>query len=63
MSSSIHTVDANRPFCAHEPRGAMLLVDRVRKLSAQMNVELRVGEEVFGQRADRIASQPHRAGH
>jgi hypothetical protein len=37
----------------------MLLVELVRKLSAQMNVELRVGEEVFGQQADGVTSQPH----
>jgi hypothetical protein len=37
----------------------MLLVELVRKLSAQMNVELRVGEEVFGRQADGVTSQPH----
>jgi hypothetical protein len=41
----------------------MLLVKRVQKLGAQMNVELMVGEEVFGRHEDRLALQPPLAGH
>ncbi len=37
----------------------MRLEEGVRKLSAQMNVELMVGGEVFGQYADGITSQSH----
>jgi hypothetical protein len=40
----------------------MLLVERVRKLSPQMNVELVGSQEVFGRQADGSTSQP-RAGY
>ena len=37
----------------------MLLVQRARKLSPQINVELVASQEVFGRYADGIPSQPH----
>jgi hypothetical protein len=52
-----------RPLSAHETRGAMLPASRAQKLSLQINVELVVGLEVFGQHTDRIASQPPLAAH
>ena len=45
-----------RPFDAHETLGAILPAECVRKLSAQMNVELMVGQEVFGRYAGGITS-------
>ncbi len=36
----------------------MLPVPRAQKLNTKMNVELVVGQEVFGQQADGITSQP-----
>jgi hypothetical protein len=51
-----------RPLFAHDMRGAMLPVQRARKLSPSINVKLVVGLEVFRQHADRIASQPSLAG-
>jgi hypothetical protein len=44
-----------RPFVAHDPRGAILPVQRVRKLSTPMNVELVGGQEVFAQRMEDIS--------
>src|SRR5919199_4178048 len=52
----------NRPLSVHDMRGAILPAEPVRKLSAQINVELMVGWKVFGQHADRSASPPQRAG-
>ncbi len=37
----------------------MLPVQRARKLSTQMNVELVIVQEVFGRHADGTTSQPH----
>jgi hypothetical protein len=40
----------------------MLPAERARKLGAQMNVEIGVGQEVFGRHADSMPSQPLLAG-
>jgi DNA-binding transcriptional ArsR family regulator len=45
-----------RPFAAHETRGAILPALRAQKLSTEMNVELVVGQEVFGRHADRMVA-------
>jgi hypothetical protein len=45
-----------RPFCAHETRGAIVPGQRAQKLSTEMNVELVVGQEVFGRHADRMVA-------
>jgi hypothetical protein len=47
-----------RPFSIHETLGAIQQVYCVRKLSLPSNVKLVGGQEVFGQYADEIASQP-----
>src|SRR2546430_4142527 len=57
MSSSIHTVDANRPFAAHTPRGVILPGERVQKLSPEMSVQLVGSQEVFARHADGMAPQ------
>jgi hypothetical protein len=47
-----------RPLSGHHTSVVILPVERVRKLSASMNVELVDGQEVFGRHADEITSQP-----
>src|SRR5215831_20228782 len=48
-----------RPLSVHHASVVILPVERVRKLSAQMNVELVDRQEVFGRHADEITSRPH----
>jgi hypothetical protein len=47
-----------RPLSVHKIRGAILPVRHAQKLSPQINVELVVCQEVFGQYADRMVSPP-----
>jgi hypothetical protein len=67
-----------RPLLVHNTKGAILPVQRARKLSPQINVELVVGLEVFRQHAynntlhthndvqplhaGRLTGSPHRPG-
>ena len=53
---TLRMTNSIRPFDAHETLGAILPAECVRKLSAQMNVELMVGQEVFGRYAGGITS-------
>jgi hypothetical protein len=58
MSSSIHTVDNNRPLSVHKTQGTIFPACPAQKLSTQINVELMDSQEVFGRHADGITSQP-----
>ena len=49
----------NRPLSVHHASVVILPVERVRKLSASMHVEVVDSQEVFGRHADEIPSQPH----
>jgi hypothetical protein len=51
------------PVSVHETLGAIQHVYCVRKLSPSSNVKLVGGQEVFGQYADGITSQPPWVGH
>ena len=47
------------PFDGHATRGAVQLAEPAQQLSPENNVELVGSQEVFGQHADGITSQPH----
>jgi len=59
---SLHLVD-NRPFSAHDTRGAMLRVPRAQKLNTKKNVELVADQEVFGQHADKMTLKSRLVGY